>query len=108
MTAMRDPAGKKQAARKGRGAPKAASVSFQLHAPAATSVAIAGDFNGWDHVADPLTRDRDGVWRATLRLAPGVVRYKFVVDGTTWLEDPANPHREVSPLGTYNSVIEVA
>lgn len=82
-------------------------LTFRLAAPGAGSVALAGDFNGWDPGARPLKRDSRGVWRGALRLAPGRYEYRFVVDGSLWLEDPANPRKAPNPYGAFNSLCEV-
>ena len=57
----------------------ATEVTFQGDA-SARSVALAGEFNGWDEASTPLEREQ-GVWRAELELEPGEYAYKFVVDG---------------------------
>jgi predicted alpha/beta superfamily hydrolase len=67
-------------------------------------VCLAGEFNGWSPDAWPMTRGPDGVFRREVDLAPGVYRYKFVVDGE-WRADPKSPLRE--PHGYRNSVIVV-
>lgn len=46
----------------------------------AQSVSIAGEFNGWDAQATPLTR-LGSAWTVELSLEPGEYAYKFVVDG---------------------------
>ncbi len=74
---------------------------------AARSVSLAGDFNGWVLTADPLTRQADGSWTITRRLAPGTYEYKFLVDGTTWKTDEANPEAKADPFGGKNSVVTV-
>ncbi len=72
-------------------------VEFQLSAPDASRVTLAGDFNHWRTdtiaLADP---DRDGVWTVTLSLAPGSYTYLFVVDGNQRVVDP---HAEVDRSG---------
>lgn len=55
------------------------------------TVSVAGDFNGWNRDALAMTRGADGVWRATARVKPGTVLYKFVLDGERWIADPKNP-----------------
>lgn len=30
----------------------------------------------------------DGVWQLAIALDPGTYQYKFVINGTTWKEDP--------------------
>jgi hypothetical protein len=45
-------------------------------------VYISGTFNGWSADANPLEdTDGDGIWTTTLQLMPGVIEYKFQVDG---------------------------
>jgi 1,4-alpha-glucan branching enzyme len=83
------------------------TISFRLNAPEARSVAIAGDFNNWSSDTRQLRRRKDGVWWVVLRLPPGVYQYKFVLDGSHWQEDPANPNRVSNQQGTLNSVCEV-
>jgi hypothetical protein len=65
-----------------------ATALFVLHAGAARSVTIVGDFNDWDPDATPLTDTGDGAWSVVLRVRPGMVRYSFLVDGTEWRADP--------------------
>ena len=77
-------------------------------APEAQSVFLVGDFNGWDPASTPGDEVAPGLWRASLPLPrTGVHRYKFVVDGTRWVEDPANMRREPDGHGGTNAVVEV-
>jgi hypothetical protein len=49
-----------------------------------------------------------GLWRAEgPALAPGRYTYKFLLDGTRWLDDPTNPHKAPDGLGGLNSVLIV-
>jgi anti-sigma factor RsiW len=85
---------------------KELEVSFQ--APSATSVAIVGDFNGWDVRRNQLVRSsHEGRWGGKLRLAPGVYQYSFVVDGTVWEVDPRARQFVDDGFGGRNSVIIV-
>ena len=46
------------------------------------SVFVAGSFNDWNATATPLSdSDGDGVWTASVELAPGEYAHKFIVDG---------------------------
>jgi len=81
-------------------------VTFELDAPFAGQVSLAGEFNDWSPDADPMEKGEDGIWRATIELDPGRYEYKFVVDGT-WMEDPENPEMVPDPYGGSNSVITV-
>ncbi len=76
-------------------------------AGAAKSVHLAGDFNAWAPTADPLTRGADGAWTIVKALPPGSHAYKFVVDGTTWKTDPANPASVDDGFGGKNSIVVV-
>jgi len=66
-------------------------VEFRYEDPSAGSVSVAGDFNGWNTNANPMTLGDDGVWSTVLDLDPGTYEYKFVVNGTEWIADPGNP-----------------
>lgn len=80
---------------------------FVYHDDAANSVALAGDFNGWE--PSPLQKEGDGLWRVTRNLPPaGRYRYKFIVDGARWTEDPANGFKEHDGFGGLNSLLNIA
>ena len=83
-------------------------VDVILTAPQAVSVAIVGDFNGWDPQRTRLVRaSHGGQWRARLRLPPGVYQYSFVLDGVTWVSDPLAKTVLADGFGGENSVIIV-
>lgn len=72
-------------------------VLFQLYAPEAHIVYLAGDFNGWAGHRDGLVfdpsfamsgPDSEGVWRIEMPLRPGRILYQFVIDGDRWIPDP--------------------
>ena len=56
----------------------------------ATSVFLAGNFNNWSTSAMPMQLV-DGIWQLAITLEPGSYQYKFVINGTTWKEDPEAP-----------------
>lgn len=68
---------------------------------------IVGDFNGWSKNVDALKRESDGAMRLALRLSPGVYEYKFVLDGGTFIPDPANTQSVPDGFGGWNSVAVV-
>ena len=70
-------------------------------------VSLAGDFNGWNTTATPMSRGDDGVWRATVRMTPGERLYKFVVEGNRWTPDPRNPDAADDGHGGSNSVLRL-
>ena len=86
-----------------------AGVLFSHAHASASSVHLAGDFNGWDPGAQELSdEDGDGVWTVTLEVAPGRYEYKFVIDGgASWELDTGNPERVGDNHGGENSVIVV-
>lgn len=82
-------------------------TQFVLVAPEAASVAVVGDFNDWNFGATPLARQAgDGLWWVTVPLRPGRYRYAFVVDGSTWRQDPNAPADE-DEFGRPNSVVTI-
>ena len=69
-------------------------------------VRVAGDFNGWNATAAPMTRNEPlGVHELTLESIPGRLSYRLVVDGR-WVEDQFNPISEINEFGDRNSIIE--
>src|SRR5881275_1846109 len=55
------------------------ATHFAVWAPNAASVAVVGDFNGWDPRAHPMQGSDAGVWSARVAgVRPGAV-YKFHV-----------------------------
>ncbi len=88
-------------------APDTVFVQFQLAAPAAHSVAVAGSFNGWDPAALPMVRAADGTWIATIALPVGEHSYQFVLDGRQWRPDPTAHAQVDDGFGGTNSVIVV-
>jgi hypothetical protein len=88
-------------------APDTIYVRFELAAPAAADVALAGSFNAWGNEAITLTRGSAGTWSVTVPLPVGEHRYSFVVDGETWVPDP-RAHAQIDDgFGGTNSVIVV-
>lgn len=83
-------------------------VEFVLEAPDAGSVAVAGDFTGWDPGISLEDPDGDGVWSGRARLGPGVHEYMFVVDGSRWVTDPYAPSYADDGFGNRNAVLAIA
>ena len=71
-------------------------VELRTRQPSATSVAVAGDFNGWSTSSHPMTRAGD-VWTARVKLPPGEYLFMYVIDGRSWVT-PA-PAMELVPDG---------
>ena len=83
-------------------------VEFSLEAPGATTVAVAGDFSGWesDFVLDDV--DGDGIWTGRIPITPGLHKYMFVIDGTDWVTDPRAQRYSDDGFGNRNAVLAVA
>ncbi len=81
-------------------------VTFQLHAPEASEVHLPGTFNNWDPTARPLKQQKDGKWKTTVTLEPGVYEYRFIVDGQ-WQNDPLCQERQGNDFGSENCILKV-
>lgn len=86
--------------------PKMMEVSFQVFAPEAKEVHVAGDFNSWKVDTGSKMEIQNGTWRKRYNLANGKYHYRFVIDGK-WTEDATNPLKEMNPYGQMDSLIEV-
>lgn len=98
-------AGRVAAASGTAGAPSV--VTFVLVAPAAHTVALAGDFDGWDGARMPMQRAASGLWTLDVPLAPGRYQYAFVVDDRQFVADPAAPRAVGDDFGQPSSVVTV-
>jgi len=81
--------------------------TFAFKAPAASSVILVGDFTHWQKNPINLRKHPDGVWRATVPLAPGEHRYRFLVDGE-WRDGPDCKLQIPNPFGSQDSVVRVS
>ena len=86
--------------------PAQGTVRFEIEAPKASAVSVAGSFNGWKPGATPLSGVGSGKWAKELSLAPGRYEYRFVVDGQ-WIDDPRAKSFAPNPHGGRNAVVEV-
>ena len=57
----------------------AGGIAFRVWAPFATSVAVAGSFNGWNPANTPLTLEGNGYWSTDVSGARLDEEYKFVL-----------------------------
>jgi len=65
-------------------------VTFELPASTwAERLNLVGEFNNWDTMATPMTRDRAGAdWKAAVELETGRrYRFRYLIDGKEWLND---------------------
>jgi hypothetical protein len=82
-------------------------VRLMMVRPDANTVAVAGDFNGWDPARTPLLRADSGMWTATIKLRPGRYQYMFVIDGMEWQTDPLASEVSQDGFGQQNAVLDV-
>lgn len=87
--------------------------SFEIRAPHANKVFLAGSFNGWSANALPMKRAGSGAWSLSLELEPGRHEFKFIVDDA-WCCEPGcdGPHADCpgcvpNAMGTMNRVVEI-
>lgn len=83
-------------------------VRLVLLQPGAQSVAVAGDFNGWNPGQTKLERSEGGMWTATIPLKPGRYQYMFVIDGKQWIADPLAGEASGDGFGAENAVLDVS
>jgi 1,4-alpha-glucan branching enzyme len=83
-------------------------IEIAFFAPSASSVAVVGDFNEWDPLADRMERRGDeGVWRVKMKLRPGAYEYGFLIDGRDWKKDPGAEESLADGYGGENSILFV-
>ena len=63
-------------------------LNFELSVNDANTVALVGDFNGWNPAAGQMVRNGK-TWRIMLPFQKGQnYKYVFIVDGQKWVLDP--------------------
>lgn len=72
----------------------------------AEQVFLAGNFNNWSPESLPMVNE-NGIWKVSLNLEPGEYQYKFVVNGTDWMEDPDSPSYVDDGFGGKNSAFKL-
>src|SRR5262245_20962363 len=86
----------------------AEQIEFVLCDRTARSIALLGSWDHWRAPGAKAVQIEKGVWRATVRrLPPGRYAYKYLLNGETWIPDPANPLRVVDDGGNVNSMFEL-
>lgn len=77
--------------------------------PRPVEVFVAGSFNGWNPRGEAMREVSPGVFELTRVLPEGVHFYKFVLDGTRWVNDPASDRELEEPdgFGGVNSAVLV-
>lgn len=86
---------------------RSVKFAFQPVISGVNEVMLAGTFNDWNVGATPMTDpDGNGIYEATLLLAPGTYQYKVVVDGN-WITDEQADAFADDGFGGRNSIINV-
>lgn len=86
--------------------PPRVPVELRLAGAKAGTVAVVGDFNGWD--AASMKKGEDGVWRISLSLPPGRYQYAFVIDKEKWVPDPQAATLVDSGYGGADAVLDIS
>ena len=87
--------------------PALKSVTFTVHAEAGQDVRLAGSFTDWETKAKKMTfKKANGVYSATVKLAPGEYQYKFII-GDKWTTDDQNAEFVPNDKGTFNSKLVI-
>lgn len=73
----------------------------------AETVNLVGDFNSWNCTANPMTKMKDGSFKLELELDMNTVyEYKFLLNGTLWVNDDAAEKYINSPyIDSQNAVV---
>lgn len=83
-------------------------VTFYYVDAEAHSIALVGDFNGWNPYNDFLVKEGKSLWKLERDLqSVGTYRYKFIVDGNQWVYDKENENREPDGFGGYNNLLNI-
>jgi len=86
--------------------PTSCAVAFTYPKGSEKSVDLKGSFDSWG--AGVKMTLSGSSWSASVNLTNGKqVQYKFVLDGTTWVKDPANPKTISDGFGGQNSLLDV-
>jgi 1,4-alpha-glucan branching enzyme len=90
-------------------ASRACRVTFEVQPEGhAQTAALCGEFNSWDPAAHPMKRRKDGSFALTLSLPVGQqYRFRYLLDGEHWTNDPAADASIPNPFGSADSVVQV-
>jgi 1,4-alpha-glucan branching enzyme len=75
----------------------------------AESAFIVGDFNDWDESATPMTRLKNGKFKATVEVDTNrEYQFRYLVNGTQWHNDWDADRYIANPFSGDNSVLNTA
>ena len=80
-------------------------VTFQVAAKA-KHVALVGEFIGWYEASTPMKKTKEGAFAVSLELESGrEYQYRYLLDGSKWVNDENADKSVLTPFGNENSVI---
>lgn len=83
---------------------KAVKVTFELENPAAEVVEVLGEWNGWQ--PEEMKKLKSGKHKITVDLEPSrEYQFRYLVDRTTWLNEPEADRTVPNEHGEENSVV---
>jgi 1,4-alpha-glucan branching enzyme len=82
-------------------------VTFSFAGSDVESVALAGDFTGWQQAPLAFKKQKNGIWKKTVSLPPGRYEYRLLVNGQ-WRDDPQCGERVPNQYGGENCICIVA
>lgn len=85
-------------------------VTFKIPAgqAEAQSIAVLGEWNGWNADAHPMERRKDGSWSATVTMDAGrPYRFRYLLDGRHWGNDEGADSAVANQFGSEDSVVAV-
>jgi 1,4-alpha-glucan branching enzyme len=88
---------------------KSCRVTFKYpNGEEAETAVLAGEFNGWELGATPMKKLKNGSFSVTVSLKPGhSYRFRYVLDGNIWVNDPEADSYAANEYGEENSVVAV-
>jgi 1,4-alpha-glucan branching enzyme len=86
-------------------------VGFKLSkekAAGAVKANLVGDFNNWNVASDEMTSLKDGSFSVSMDLETGRnYQFRYLLDGTTWVNDDAADAYEASGFGDAQNAVLV-
>ncbi|MEZ0361493.1 MAG: isoamylase early set domain-containing protein [Hydrogenobacter sp.] len=79
-------------------------VTFNVRFDGASKVELVGEWNGW--TPEVMNKKRDGSFWLMKRLRSGrEYRFKYLIDGNAWENDPYADGYVPNPFGTTDSLV---
>jgi serine protease AprX len=86
----------------------AGRIIFVLRDHDVQRVQVLGSWDNWQSPGLEMVQVEPGVWQVERSLLPdGRYKYKFLLDGARWLDDPANMRKSWDGFGGFNSLLTI-